>query len=60
MDWFRERPCGLFVILFINHVFVWVEDRALILKCRHTWVQNPEAGGLGQVTSCLKPQFPHL
>lgn len=23
----RERPCGLFLILFINHVFVWVCSR---------------------------------
>ena len=60
MNWFREGPCGLLFILFINHVFVWVEERALILKFRDTWVQNPETGGLGQVTSCLKPQFPHL
>ena len=51
---------GCFFILYINHVFVWAEERALILKFRHTWVQNPEAGGLGQVTSCFKSQFPHL
>lgn len=28
------------------------------MNFRHIWVQNPEAGGLRLVTSCLKPQFP--
>lgn len=53
----------VYLILFTNHLFSCgrvAEERARGLRFRHASFQNPEAGGLGRVTSCLKPQSPHL